>query len=723
MPVRLPASPARPLAACLGLALLYAAAPAPAQERPAGLTPRAFALTGGTVRTAPGADPFVGAVVVRDGLIVAVGPTDEVKVPADAEAIDCEGLHLYAGFIDAATDRPLDEEKLPEPTEGRSVNTSRYVLAATRADNRKGLTPEFAAQNALAGDDKAAAALRAAGFTAAHLVPRGRIAGGKTALVTTAKVPLREALLAEGLFAAMDLSPLRGRSYPNTLMGTFAHLRQALLDADRHTLHKQLWKDGAAGVPRPPADPTLDALAEVLAGDLTPLFEVSTADDARRAVNFAAEYDLTPALAAGPRLRDAPGVFDPAAADLAQNAPEVIVLSLDFGAEPKREGFKKPKAEKKDADEEDDVADDAETEEEEEVADVRFPEPLRAYRARLARYREAVAAPAALHRVGRRFALSSRGLKTPGELLANLRKAIAAGLPEDAALAALTSDAADLLGQGGRLGTLEPGRQAHVVALTGPFTAGGAKVKHLLIDREHYRLNEDAKPLDPSKTKRKPLTAEKPLPTADGDTQPTETRADRLAAGRATGGNLLITGGTVLTGTGETLPDTDVRIADGKFAEIGEGLEPKGGETVIDAAGHYLMPGIIDTHSHIMITQGINEATRSLTPEVRIADVIDTRDDSEYRALAGGVTAARLFHGSANVVGGQDAVIKLRLGSTAEEHKFDAAKQGVKFALGENVKDSKTAFPNTGWAWRRRSSGRSARPKTTPAAGTPTATA
>ena len=107
------------------------------------------------------------------------------------------------------------------------------------------------------------------------------------------------------------------------------------------------------------------------------------------------------------------------------------------------------------------------------------------------------------------------------------------------------------------------------------------------------------------------------------------------------------------------------------------------------------MPGIIDTHSHIMITQGINEATRSLTPEVRIADVIDTDDDSEYRALAGGVTTARLFHGSANVVGGQDAVVKLRYGATAEGHKFDGAKQGVKFALGENVKDSKTAFPNT----------------------------
>ena len=706
----------RPLSRLAALAcvllLPFAAA---AQERPAGLAPAAYALTGGTVRTAPDADPFVGTVVVRDGLIVAAGPTADVAVPADAEEIDCEGLYLYAGFVDAATDRPLDDDEIPDPVAGRSVNTSRYVLAATQTDNRKGLTPDFPAQDGLSAADattKAVDALRNAGFTAAHLVPRGRIAGGRTALVTTAKVPLRESLLAAGLFEAMDLSPMRGRGYPNTLMGTFAHLRQAFADAERLTLHKSLWESGAAGVPRPPIDPVLDALADVLAGDLPPLFEVSTADDVRRALNFAAEYDLTPALAAGPRLRDAPEAWDPTAADLAENAPEVLILSLDFGAEPKRDGYEKPKDEKKSDENEGGKTDDdgAESgddepnpdedtadqdEKDKDPAEVRVAEPLRAYRDRLARYREAVAAPAALHRAGRRFALSSRGLKTPDELLKNLRAAIAAGLPEDAALAALTADAADLLGQGDRLGTLEPGRQAHVVVLTGPFANAKSKVRHVLIDREHYERNADAEPLGPADAKRKKLAAPKPVPAAGSGDRPTELRSDRLAAQTETGGNVLITGGTVLTGTGETLENTDVRIADGKFAEIGEGLDAKDGETVIDAADKFLMPGIIDTHSHIMITQGINEATVSLTPEVRIADVIDTRDDSEYRALAGGVTAARLFHGSANVVGGQDAVVKLRYGKTAEEHKFDAAKQGVKFALGENVKDSKTAFPNT----------------------------
>ncbi len=687
---------------------------ADAQERPAGSAPAAYALVGGTVRTSPDAAPFVGTVVARDGLIVAAGPTDKVAVPADAEEIDCTGLYLYAGFIDAATDRPLDEDRMPKPDPGRKINQSRYVLAATQSDNRRGLTPQFPAEDALAGDDKAAKSLREAGFTATHLVPRGRIAAGRTALVTTAKAPLRETLLADGLFAAVDLSRLPGREYPNTLMGTFAHLRQALADAERHTRHQRLWKDGAAGVPRPPADPTLEALAEVRSGTVPTLFDVRTADDARRAVNFAAEYGLTPALVAGPRLRDAPTVWDRSApvqgADRPTSAPETLILTLDFGPEPTRRGFKKTDAKEDDSDDEaaeeatEKEADDADEPADEpaddtDPADVRHPEPLRAFRTRLARWREAVGALAALHRAGRQFGLSSRGLKSPGEFLKNLRLAVRAGLPEDAALAALTRDAADLLGQGGRLGTLEPGRQAHVVALTGPWFEAEAKVRHVLIDRARYEFQKDAKPLDLAKlkAKRKPLSAPKPIPARGAGDVPTETHADRLAARRITGGNLVITGGTVLTGTGRTIENCTVVITDGKFVVVGANarLRPLPGHTIVDATGRYLMPGIIDTHSHIMITDGINEATRSLTPEVRIGDVIDTDDDSEYRALAGGVTTARLFHGSANVVGGQDAVVKLRYGATAEAHKFDGAKQGVKFALGENVKDSKTAFPNT----------------------------
>ena len=96
-----------------------------------------------------------------------------------------------------------------------------------------------------------------------------------------------------------------------------------------------------------------------------------------------------------------------------------------------------------------------------------------------------------------------------------------------------------------------------------------------------------------------------------------------------------------------------------------------------------------------MTTGGLNEATQSITPEVRVRDVINTNDINEYRSLSGGVTSARLFHGSANVIGGQDAVVKLKYGTTASEHFIPNAPQGVKFALGENVKAQKGRFPNS----------------------------
>lgn len=179
---------------------------------------------------------------------------------------------------------------------------------------------------------------------------------------------------------------------------------------------------------------------------------------------------------------------------------------------------------------------------------------------------------------------------------------------------------------------------------------------------------------------------------------PLELPSDRKARKVITGGNVFIQNGTVLTGTGETLTGTSILVKDGKIAALGADLQPEPGVLVIDATGRYIMPGIIDTHSHIMISNGlggVNEATNSIVCEVRVKDVINTDDSAEYRALAGGVTTIRLFHGSANVIGGQDAIVQLRHGETAAEHLFADSPIGVKFALGENVKFRRSRFPNT----------------------------
>lgn len=149
-------------------------------------------------------------------------------------------------------------------------------------------------------------------------------------------------------------------------------------------------------------------------------------------------------------------------------------------------------------------------------------------------------------------------------------------------------------------------------------------------------------------------------------------------------GSLLIKNATVLTVTKGILENTDILVRDGKIRRIGKNLNaPKGVET-IDATGQFVMPGIIDAHSHIAI-DGINEATNPITPEVFIGDAIDPFDLSIYRALAGGVTASHAMHGSANAIGGQCETIKHRWGvNSPDDMKMEGAPRTIKFALGEN---------------------------------------
>ena len=165
---------------------------------------------------------------------------------------------------------------------------------------------------------------------------------------------------------------------------------------------------------------------------------------------------------------------------------------------------------------------------------------------------------------------------------------------------------------------------------------------------------------------------------------------------------VLIRNATVWTSAAEgTLENTDVLVLKGKFSAVGKNLTAPAGARVIDATGKHVTAGIIDEHSHIAISKGVNEGSHSITSEVRIGDVVDPEDINIYRTLAGGVTMSQLLHGSANPIGGQAQVIKHRWGSNAEGLKFAPAPPTIKFALGENVKQShwgdryNTRYPQT----------------------------
>jgi imidazolonepropionase-like amidohydrolase len=149
-------------------------------------------------------------------------------------------------------------------------------------------------------------------------------------------------------------------------------------------------------------------------------------------------------------------------------------------------------------------------------------------------------------------------------------------------------------------------------------------------------------------------------------------------------GSVHIRNATVITITGDDLENTDVVVENGIITGIGSDLNTPRGAEVIDADGMYLMPGIIDAHSHLAITRGVNEATHPVTAEVSMYDVVNPNDVGIYRALAGGVTTIHTMHGSANVIGGQGATLKLRYGADAAGLHFENAPRTIKFALGEN---------------------------------------
>jgi imidazolonepropionase-like amidohydrolase len=148
---------------------------------------------------------------------------------------------------------------------------------------------------------------------------------------------------------------------------------------------------------------------------------------------------------------------------------------------------------------------------------------------------------------------------------------------------------------------------------------------------------------------------------------------------------IVIRNATVLTVTHGTVKGSVV-VKDGKIAAVGEKVMEPAGATIIDAGGQFVMPGIIDCHSHIAGDGGINEGSVSVSSMVDIKDIINPEDVSIYRALAGGVTSANILHGSANSIGGQTLVLKMRWGKDAQGLIFEGATPGIKFALGENPK-------------------------------------
>ncbi len=759
-------------------------------------------ITNATIIPEPGKKLTNASLHLRDGLVVEVGR--KIEPPTGARVIDASGMFVYAGFIDAGTSRFLSEDVKPEPQPGQKVDFLRSALATTRKDNRNFLTPEFQAVEALKLDAGKLGEYRAAGFAVVHVIPTGRVASGTGTLLNTSHTLPRDAILMETTMGEMKLYAPDSKTYPTTLMGATAHLRQAFVDCQYSSVQTRLFAEKTPGVPRPSFDPALEALQRISTSEIPVCFRVKTRDDIHRALDFAeiSIGETPPEKLVLWGADEAHRVVD----RLGKTSNVALILDLNFGKEPTISPAKPS-----------------------EKLTAVVPEPTRVQQEKRNRWCARVRGLQTLYRQQIPFAVSSEGMKKPDTIMQDVRRAIEFGLPAEAALAALTTNPAKILGMEDRLGVIQKDYLASVVILNGPLENTSSKPRYLIwgeqvfeynnkdarvatseskkvgkpsinltgkwemtilsdagetkaileIDQSESKLNgtftseqgngritfgqtrdetfqmtiaigigaqalhlkisgtmiegkvagelrsafgtktkwkaervkQDVDDLSPEQRPEVKIEFgaddgpelgsstvscefDRNVPLVKNE-QPTELHSDRVGCQTDTGGDLFIRNGTVLTGAGRRLEETSILIQNGKISGIGRDIEPPKGVQVIDASEMYVMPGIIDPHSHIMLTGGGNEYTQSIVPEVRIQDILNTDDTSEYRALSGGVTTVRLLHGSANVIGGQDAVVKLKYGRSARDHLLKDAPQGVKFALGENVKRTRTRFPNT----------------------------
>jgi imidazolonepropionase-like amidohydrolase len=684
------------------------------------------ALVGGKVVVKPGQILDAATVVIRDGLIEKVGTN--VAVPPDARVWDMKGLTIYAGFIDSyltlGTNAPAPAAgpRRPELTAGRF-----YGLPVANQDpgnpgpgsELATITPEHRMVEGMAPDTNALQSMREAGFTVGNVVPGRGFIRGTSVLLALSDCNPNDAIIRPDVFQHVAFEAgERGEgfgfgSYPGSLMGIISAIRQSFFDAQHYALEHASFDKAPQGRKRPPFNPASQALGPALRKEIPVVFEPGSALMVDRAARVAHEMGLNYyILASGQEWRRP---------DLAKGTGATFIVPLSYP-----ELSKMP--------EDDDW-------------NAIGLDQLRAWD-------WAPEDAAVLRAQNLEVALTTYELDNKGDFHKNLISAVDRGFSTNDALAALTTIPARLCGVEQSLGTVEAGKMADLTVVSGKdYFDPDAKVKEVWIDGQHYRAEAspakpddakdektpDAKPSEekPEKPADAKETADQPDEAKPDETKPAgETPAGEKPAGEKAGGtrparpnraatarellkkrvaraplegrgpltnppSLLLTNATIWTcGPAGNLQNASILIQNGKIAAVQSTIPAPAGALVEDATGKQISPGLIDCHSHSMILGGVNEGSLPSSAMVRIGDVVNSESANIYLQLAGGVTEAHLLHGSANPIGGQCCLIKLRDGATPEDLKFKDAPPTIKFALGENVKQSNgerssSRFPQT----------------------------
>jgi imidazolonepropionase-like amidohydrolase len=414
--------------------------------------PTTYAITNARIVPVTGAVIAQGTIVIRDGLIAAVGPT--VTVPGDARIVDGSGLTVYPGFIDGYGSLGLSA---PAPATGAAASAgwgggrgggAMPQLGSAISNYPLGLQPELTASEQLKPDADVFTAAQAAGFTAALTAPSAGIFQGQSAFINLSPGEAARIIIKAPVAEHIGFTPLRNGGFPNSLMGVFAALRQQFLDAQHYRDEQAAYARSPRGMSRPAFDPSMEALQRVIAGKVPVVMYANTQREIERALDLALEFGLKLIIAGGSESNLV------AARLKAENVP--VLLSANF---PRLTVAASPDAD---------------------------PEPLRVLRERV----EAPKVPGELNAAGVRFALQSGGAGAFTEFQANVQRAIEQGLPADQAIRALTMTPAEIFGVSDRLGSIEVGKIANLTLTKGELSERNVRVSQLFIDGKPYAIPE-----------------------------------------------------------------------------------------------------------------------------------------------------------------------------------------------------------------------------------------
>lgn len=449
----MPTSHARAVRALVILFALVAAPVAPSRPRALTRAIETYAIT--NARIFPVSGPVIerGTVVIRGGLITAVGAG--IPAPADARVIDGTGLNVYPGLIDASTtlavpqSAPSAGASSVAPAAAAATPTPSLAAAAfSTSTAAPGLRPETLASDLVQTGGAQIEAARNAGLTSALVAPRDGVLMGQSAFVNLAGETPRQMIVRSPVALHVGFNPLRSGVYPASLMGVFSALRQMLLDAARLREANQIYARSPRGLRRPEQDRSLLALLPALAREMPVVMHVNSEREIRRALDLAEEFNLRVIISGGAESWKV--------TDRLRNVP--VLLSLNF---PKRTTTPSPDAD---------------------------PDPLRVLR-------ERVDAPKTAGRLSAarvRFAFQSGAMENINDYLTNAAKTIENGLARDEALRALTINAAEIFNVADRLGTIEVGKIANLTVTRGDLFDKGARVTHVFIDGQPVDLKPAA---------------------------------------------------------------------------------------------------------------------------------------------------------------------------------------------------------------------------------------